>query len=213
MFSSQKYQDQINLLKKQLNNNSYLWDQMAETEKREKILKQELLFTQQTLSSAEKVIEKLQEEMKNLESERERLAKYKNSKAQRLKDLEDRVKKQEVFENIDIEKLIDVLGKKDTELKNLKDISKFAETRVDNAENQKNKAIKQINQKFLKEQEKTQQIMDKMEQMKLELKMLETSDQSVASIWKRKCLDMFEVCQTLKTENEELRDRCKDLIY
>jgi hypothetical protein len=93
MFSSQKYQDQINLLKKQLNNNSYLWDQMAETEKREKILKQELLFTQQTLSSAEKVIEKLQEEMKNLESERERLAKYKNSKAQRLKDLEDRVKK------------------------------------------------------------------------------------------------------------------------
>ncbi len=213
MFSSQKYQDQINLLKKQLNNNSYLWDQMAETEKREKILKQELLFTQQTLSSAEKVIEKLQEEMKNLESERERLAKYKNSKAQRLKDLEDRVKKQEVFENIDIEKLIDVLGKKDTELKNLKDISKFAETRVDNAENQKNKAIKQINQKFLKEQEKTQQIMDKMEQMKLELKMLETSDQSVASIWKRKCLDLFEVCQTLKTENEELRDRCKDLIY
>lgn len=151
--------------------------------------------------------------MKKLESERERLAKYKNSKAQRLKDLEDRVKKQEVFENIDIEKLIDVLGKKDIEVKNLKDISKFAETRVDNAEQQKNKAIKQINQKFLKEQEKTQQIMDKMEQMKLELKMLETSDQSVASIWKRKCLDMFEVCQTLKTENEELRDRCKELIY
>ena len=106
MFSSQKYQDQINLLKKQLNNNSYLWDQMAESEKREKIFKQELLFTQQSLSSAEKVIEKLQEEMKKLEAERERLAKYKNSKAQRLKDLEDRVKKQEVFENIDIEKLI-----------------------------------------------------------------------------------------------------------
>ena len=213
MFSSQKYQDQINLLKKQLNNNSYLWDQMAESEKREKIFKQELLFTQQSLSSAEKVIEKLQEEMKKLEAERERLAKYKNSKAQRLKDLEDRVKKQEVFENIDIEKLIDLLGKKDTELKNLKEISKFAETRVDNAENQKSKAIKQINQKFFKEQEKTQHIMEKMEQMKLELKMLETSDQSVASIWKRKCLDMFEVCQTLKTENEELRDRCKDLIY
>ena len=121
MFSSQKYQDQINLLKKQLNNNSYLWDQMAESEKREKIFKQELLFTQQSLSSAEKVIEKLQEEMKKLEAERERLAKYKNSKAQRLKDLEDRVKKQEVFENIDIEKLIDLLGKKDTELKNLKE--------------------------------------------------------------------------------------------
>jgi len=59
MFMKQEFQDQINMLKKQLNNNSYLWDQMAEAEKREKILKQELLFTQQSLSSAEKVIEKL----------------------------------------------------------------------------------------------------------------------------------------------------------
>lgn len=48
--------------------------------------------------------------------------------------------------------------------------------------------------------------------MKLELKMLETSDSSVAAIWKKKCLDLFEVCQAMKTENDELRDRCKDLI-
>ena len=59
---------------------------------------------------------------------------------------------------------------------------------------------------------KTQQVVEKMEQMKLELKMLESNDSSVASIWKKKCLDLFEVCQTLKTENEELRDRCKELI-
>jgi hypothetical protein len=87
------------------------------------------------LSSAEKVIEKLQEEMKKLEADRERLAKYKNSKAQRLKDLEDRVKKADVFENIDTEKLINVLGKKDNELRDLKDVAKFASNRVENAEN------------------------------------------------------------------------------
>ena len=51
-----------------------------------------------------------------------------------------------------------------------------------------------------------------MEQMKLELKMLESNDSSVAAIWKKKCMDLFEVCQTLKSENEELRDRCKELI-
>ena len=45
MLMKQKYQNKINLMKKQLSNNSYLWDQMAESEKREKILKQELLFT------------------------------------------------------------------------------------------------------------------------------------------------------------------------
>lgn len=66
--------------------------------------------------------------------------------------------------------------------------------------------------KFHEEQVKTQSIVDKMEQMKLELKMLETNDSSVASIWKKKCLDLFEVCQTLKSENEELRSRCKELI-
>ena len=48
--------------------------------------------------------------------------------------------------------------------------------------------------------------------MKLELKMLESNDTSVAAIWKKKCLDLFEVCQTLKNENEELRDRCKEVI-
>lgn len=51
-----------------------------------------------------------------------------------------------------------------------------------------------------------------MDQLKLELKMLEQNDGSVASIWKKKCLDLFEVCQSMKYENDELRERCKDLI-
>ena len=72
--------------------------------------------------------------------------------------------------------------------------------------------VSSLKSKFLKEQVKTQQIVEKMEQMKLELKMLESNDTSVAAIWKKKCLDLFEVCQTLKNENEELRDRCKEVI-
>lgn len=48
--------------------------------------------------------------------------------------------------------------------------------------------------------------------MKLELKMLEANDSSVATIWKKKCLDLFEVCQSMKVENDELRERCKELI-
>ena len=59
---------------------------------------------------------------------------------------------------------------------------------------------------------KTQQVVEKLDQMKFELKMLESNDSSVSSIWKKKCMDLFEVCQTMKQENEELRDRCKELI-
>jgi hypothetical protein len=51
-----------------------------------------------------------------------------------------------------------------------------------------------------------------MEQMRLELRMIETSDTTVASIWKRKCIDLFEVCNTLKNENEDLRGKCQELI-
>jgi len=45
MFMMKKYQDKINLLEKQLTNNSHLWDQLAESQKRERVLKQELLYT------------------------------------------------------------------------------------------------------------------------------------------------------------------------
>ncbi len=54
--------------------------------------------------------------------------------------------------------------------------------------------------------------MEKMDQLKLELKMLEQNDSSVTSIWKKKCLDLFEVCQSMKKENEDLRNRCFELI-
>ncbi len=51
-----------------------------------------------------------------------------------------------------------------------------------------------------------------MDQMKIEIKSLEANDNSAAGIWKKKCYELYEVCQTMKQENEELRDRCKELI-
>jgi len=46
MLIHQKYQNQINLMKKQLSNNSFMWDKMGQQETNEKVLKQELLYTQ-----------------------------------------------------------------------------------------------------------------------------------------------------------------------
>ena len=123
MLAKQKFQNEINMLKKQVSNNSYLWDQMAEAEKREKILKQELLFTQQSLAAAEKVIEKLQEEMRKYEAVQQRLKRYKDQNAERLKEYEDKLKKFEVYENIDTDKLINVLSKKDQEVTQLQGIA------------------------------------------------------------------------------------------
>lgn len=35
----------------------------------------------------------------------------------------------------------------------------------------------------------------------MELKMLETNDTSVTTIWKKKCVELFEVSASLKDEN------------
>lgn len=55
----------------------------------------------------------MKNDMKELENERGRLAKFKSSKAEKLKELEDKVKKIDLFENIDGDKLIAALSKKD----------------------------------------------------------------------------------------------------
>ena len=84
-----------------------------EAQKRERVLQQELKFTQQSLAAAEKVIDKLKEEIRDVEADRSRLNKYKTSKSERLKELEDQVKKIELFDNIDTDKLLMALTKKD----------------------------------------------------------------------------------------------------
>jgi hypothetical protein len=56
----EKHEREIFTLKQQLTSNKCLWEQLAESEKREQVMKQELLFTQQSLSTCEKIIEKMQ---------------------------------------------------------------------------------------------------------------------------------------------------------
>lgn len=79
-----KYQDEINVLRKQITNNSQLWDQLAESQKREYVLKSELVITQQALAETEKAVEQMKNEYKLIDAEKRRLVKFKNSKTDRL---------------------------------------------------------------------------------------------------------------------------------
>jgi hypothetical protein len=131
MITKDKYEREIFVLKKQLTSNACLWEQLAEAEKREKVLKQELVFTQQSLAASEKVIDKLKEDLRKSESDRIRLSQYKTTKAQRLEELESKVRKFEVMENINLEKLIDALGNKEKQIIKLKDIEKNFNEKLD----------------------------------------------------------------------------------
>ena len=74
----------MEILKKKLTSNQALWEQLEESDKRTKILQQELIFTQKSLTQCEKIIDKLKEELKMSEHERIRLAQYRQNKGQRL---------------------------------------------------------------------------------------------------------------------------------
>jgi len=82
--SKLKYEDELEILRKKLTSNQALWEQLEEADKRSKILQQELIFTQKSLSQCEKIIDKLKDELKMSEQERIRLAQYKQNKGQRL---------------------------------------------------------------------------------------------------------------------------------
>ena len=79
--------------------------------------------------------------MKKVEADRQRLYKYKHNKAERLKELEDKIKKFEVYENIDTDKLINVLSKKDDECRQLQGIADHFTDQINLAEHRKTKEV------------------------------------------------------------------------
>lgn len=53
----QKYENEVDNIRAQLNSNTQLWQQLTESENREKIIKCELEVTQLQIVSQEKIIE------------------------------------------------------------------------------------------------------------------------------------------------------------
>ena len=189
------------MLVKQQSNNTYLWDQMAECQKRERVLQQELRFTQQSLAAAEKTIAKLLNESKEGEAERARLEKFKSSKGERLKELEEDNKNVDMFENVDVEKLLTALTKKEEQLKNLGKAKEVYDFSLKKDKKRYQVDVQKLKKKLHQEQQITKQVIDRMEHLQLEVSTMEANEPSVGGIWKQKCLEIFEVAQTMRNEN------------
>ena len=105
-FKKNKFQKNISELEEQLSSNQYLWEHLNESQRREALLKQELSYTQQSLASAEKLADKLQTSIEDMNNQRLRLQQYKSNKGKRLNELEIRVKQQEKVEHKDNQVLL-----------------------------------------------------------------------------------------------------------
>jgi hypothetical protein len=93
--------------------------------------------------------------MKTVEADRSRLNKYKTSKAERLKELEDKVQQIELFDNIDTDKLVAALHRKTVKLDKMSSLQATFETKLTTAENTRVRMEKKLTAKFTEEQLKT----------------------------------------------------------
>ena len=109
----QKHDYKIDNLKQQLSSNAVLWEQLAEAEKREKILKQELERAQYEIATQEKIIERLKDDVKAESREKQKLIQYKSNKSKRLDELENKAREFEVLENVDLHKLLGMMERKE----------------------------------------------------------------------------------------------------
>ena len=105
----------------------------------------------------------MKQDLNLLDADKRRLTKFKNSKTDRLLELESKVKKIEIFDAVDSEKLVMALTKKDMQLNKMKTSEEHFEDRIYKLQQQSNDDIKAMKDKLWNEQKKTQTALDKMD--------------------------------------------------
>jgi Tfp pilus assembly protein PilN len=102
-----------------LTSNTTLWEQLAEGEKREKILKQEIERAQQEIATQEKIIERLKDDIKQEGREKQKLLQYKNTKSKRLDELETKAREFEVLSSVNLGKILALLESKERKINSM----------------------------------------------------------------------------------------------
>ena len=87
-----KIDKEVALLKSQLKSNQYIWEELNHTQRRETILKQDLAHAQSTLSNSEKLVEKLQQDIEEINIQKLQLELYRENKGKHMQQLEDMLK-------------------------------------------------------------------------------------------------------------------------
>ena len=116
VLTAEKHAFKIDNLKQQLTSNTTLWEQLAEGEKREKILKQEIERAQQEIATQEKIIERLKDDIKQEGREKQKLLQYKNTKSKRLDELETKAREFEVLSSVNLGKILQLLESKERKI-------------------------------------------------------------------------------------------------
>jgi hypothetical protein len=89
----------------------------------------------------------------------------------------------------------------------LKEVERNFFTKLDAVEKRKDKEIFEIKDRYTKEQGLKKDVFERLESLRMELKMLEKNEGSLSDVWKQKCKELVDICNKLRTENDFLKDR------
>lgn len=205
--TTQKYDKHLQDLKAQLSSNQYLWEQLNESQRRESLLKQELSYTQQALSAAEKLAEKLQTQIEDMNSQRQRLQNYKANKGKKLSELEEQVKQYEKIEFLDSQKLLNHYMQQTKRIKVQKNGDLEGYKQYLSQHNGYQREIIQIKKRISKEKKLKIEAYDQLNLFKEEMQGIDQEQDPTLKLWQGRYYELLDEVRNNKEDNMRLRER------
>ena len=146
--AQKKWQTKLETLQKQLTQNADLWEQLAESQKRERVLKQELENLQTQAQQQMRIIDRFKDEMSSISSNNKKLTDFFSENERKLKTMEARLKNVDTYDHVSIPKVIRVVEQKQRRIEELERAQKHQFASID-------KTLRTIRSKVRLEQSKT----------------------------------------------------------
>ena len=194
-----------------MTSNSVLWEQLAESEKREKILKQELTKVQNEVAAQDKVLERLRDEMKLEQIEKHKLIQFKTTKVKRLNHLESMARQMELLHSIDIDKVINSLAEKDAKLRQALALNQGTQSFMNEIYRVKKKEVRKARDQIAGETKLKEEAMVKVEELRSEIALLQGEELSTLSKWKDKIEELRDVAVNYKEQNKNLKETIREM--
>ena len=137
LIAQSKWDAKIDNLNQQQSSNSSLWEQLAESEKRERVLKQELESLQGQVQTQLRVIDRFKDDMQSLTISNKKLNDFFTENEKKLKHLQIKQKDFEMHDEVNIPKIIQAVEQKQRKINELEDCNRHKFVSID-------RSIKQI---------------------------------------------------------------------
>jgi hypothetical protein len=147
------------------------WANRERVEERETILRQQLVATQNALHAAEMELEQLRKDLGLQMKNKQQLVHWKVRNAQVMAELEAKVRKFERFANVDVDKLLIDMEKKDQALRQMVSVEDKVAKAKALVEEKKDKEIRVLQRKLADEQKVKAAALARLDNIRMEMEM------------------------------------------